>query len=686
LLLYQNTHIFFVRNSVQITGYMKIFYLKFCVFFLLVWLLIGCSSTQKMVRPKPSAKKYNKEALNHIIDGAIADLIGSPKDAIVNYQQAAEIDTSSPGIYLALAENYYILDELKTSIRLANRALRLDPVNIEALELSAAAYEKMSQYKNALTVYKRLVDIQPNDLNSLYSLASMQIVSRDYDDAFDTYQAIVRNGLDEADFRLRLGHLFLKSRAFAQAEKVYLDIQNDHPKFEPVYLALAATQKARKDTTAALAWYVEALQNDIGFSDAKAELRVLYEKSKRWDEAINVFTELAQRDSANITTKLQLGQFYLQKGDTLSARDLYKTAVDIHPLSERAYLALGAVEKMRGDTTAAIKAYQIGLEKRDRFLDIRRRLRDIFVKRKQFDQAISLYSPLTDSDSTFVGARIEISNLLMQKGDTLKALQEVNGLNETHGDDWRVPLTLGRFYFIMNKSDEAIPYLLKARDKRQDVPYLWILVGINYIQIDSLDLAMSNFRQAAKRYPDDPEINYYLGSIHARKNEFKNAIPYFEKSNKKDPHNVQTLLALAGAYDENKQYSIAETIYNRLLEKNPTLPIVLNNYAYHLSVQGIRLTEAQRMSQKALKADPENAPYLDTLGWIYYQMGDYDNAKNYTLKSLAFQKDSPEVLEHLGDIYFKSGDQSMADKYWKEALNMDNSRRYLLDKIGSTTP
>lgn len=665
---------------------MKKISVKTLVVFLFLTLLIGCSTTQKTVRNKPEKKPYNKEALNHIIDGSIADLVGSPKDAIVNYQQAAEIDTTSPGIYLALAENYYILDELKTSIRLAERALRLDPVNIEALELTAAAYEKLSQYNSALTVYKRLVDIQPHDLNSLYSLASMQVVSRDYDDAFNTYKAIVNNGLTEPDFRLQLGHLFLKNRAIDQAEKVYLDIRKDFPDFEPTYLALAATQKVRKDTTAALGWYIEALKANINFADAKAELRVLYEKSKRWDEAITVFTELAERDSTDITTKLQLGQFLLQKGDTLSVHNLYKTAVIKHPYSEKAYLALGAVEKMRGDTTAAIIVYQNGLEKRSRFLDVRRRLRDVFVTRKQFDQAITLYQPLTDSDSTYVGARIEISNLLMQKGDTLKALEECEGLNKTHGEDWRVPLTLGRFYFMMNESGKAIPHLLKARDKREDIPYLWILVGINYIQIDSLNSAMSNFKQAVSKYPDDPEINYYMGSLYARKNEYVNAIPYFIKSNEKDPENIQTLLALAGAYDENKQYSISETIYNRLLEKNPTLPIVLNNYAYHLSVQAIRLPEALKLSQKALEADPDNAPYLDTLGWIFYQMGDYDNAKLYIKQSLAIHKDSPEVLEHLGDIYYKAGEPVTAEKYWKEAFEIDNSRHYLLEKIGQATP
>ena len=685
LLVNQNTHIFSIRNSMLLIIYMKKQILKL-IALSVVTLVVACGSTRQMTKPAKEERVYNQEALNHIIDGSIADLIGSPQEAIVNYQQAAEIDTSSPGIYYALAENYYMLDELKTSIRLCRRALRLDPANIEALELMAASYEKMQQYRDALSVYQDIVELQPNDLNSLYSLTSMQIVSREYDKAASTYKKMVQNGLTEPDFRLRIGHLFLQSRATEYAESVYLDIFKEFPDYEPVYLALAATQKTLKDTTKAIDWYLKGLTANPKFNDVKAELRVLYEKRKTWDEAIATFSMLVEKDPENLDNKLQLGQFQLASGDTISTQKTYELAIEQHPFSERAYLALGAIEKIAGDTTAAIAAYQTGLEKRQSFLDVRRRLRDIFTKRKQFDQAIALYEPLTDSDSTFVGAQIEIANLTLQKGDTLQAIEKCQALFETHGDDWRVPLTLGRYYFIAGESDKAIPLLIKAKDTRPDIPYLWVLTGINYLQLDSLDAARNNFETAVKKFPDDPEINYYLGSVHARKQEFNQAIPFFEKSNEKDPDNIQTLLALAGAYDENRQYSVSENIYKKLLEKNPGVPIVLNNYAYHLSVRGTRLEEALQMVQFALDADPDNAPYLDTIGWIYYQLGDYNNAITFTKKSLAIQEDSPEVLEHLGDIFDKMGDRTTAEEYWRKSLEIDKNRTHVLEKLGSNTP
>ena len=293
-----------------------------------------------------------------------------------------------------------------------------------------------------------------------------------------------------------------------------------------------------------------------------------------------------------------------------------------------------------------------------------------------------MYTPLKDNDTTFVGARIEIANLLMQKGDTLLAIEQGETLAQTHGNDWRVPVTLGRFYVLRKQNEKAATCLSKAIELQGNVPSLWVLRGINYIQMDSLARATHNFEQALQKFPEDPEINYYLGTLCSRQQKFQQAIKYLAKSDEVEPENVQTLLALAAAYDEVREYSRSEEIYAKLVKLEANSPIVLNNYAYHLSVMGVRLNEALEMVKKALQADEDNAPYLDTLGWIYYQLGDYQNARTYIEKSLALRTDSAEVMEHLGDVYLKLGDRTTAEQYWRRALDSDESRRHLLEKLG----
>lgn len=649
--------------------------------------LTGCSGGRKMVRQTRSSEKpaYNREAMQHVVEGAIYELLGQPKNALLQYHQASEIDTSSPGILIALAENYFVIDEIPTSIRLLRKALRLDPQNLDALELLSAAYEQQREYRKAMLVYEQIAKIEPNNISVLYKLCSLQIIARNYDKAIKTYHLMVQAGFDDPEYLLRVGNLFLRHRAYEQALQVYDDIRKSHPDYEAAYLAVAQTYKAKGDTSRAIASYLEALDRNPGFEDAKAELRMLYEKKKAWDAAITLFTELVRRDSTNLTDKLQLGEFYLNKGDTLSAEKIFKQAIELHPGNERSYLALAALQKIMGDTLAAEQTYRNALKKHHNFYTIRRRLKDIYVTQKKWKDAIALYEPLMDNDTTYVGSRIEIANLYLEKGDTLKAIEQCEALMETHADDWRVPVTLGRYYFLSKQNEKAALYLNKAIKLREDLPGLWVLRGINFLRMDSLDQALDNFQTSVQKFPRDPEINYFLGTILSRRKNYVQAIKYLSKSLEVEPGNVQSLLAIAAAYDEVHQYDKSEQIYEQLLKIDPERPVILNNYAYHLAVRGIRLTHALELARKAIELEPENGAYLDTVGWIYFKLGEYEKARDFIEKALHFRQDSPEVLEHLGDVYMKLGDQATAEEYWRKALELDQQRTHLLDKLGQSS-
>jgi hypothetical protein len=87
----------------------------------------------------------------------------------------------------------------------------------------------------------------------------------------------------------------------------------------------------------------------------------------------------------------------------------------------------------------------------------------------------------------------------------------VQKLTEKQGNDWRVPTTLARYNFILKNHHQAALHLDKSLMIRQDLPGVWVLRGINYMRMDSLQLALDNFIQALAKYPDDPEMNYYTG-------------------------------------------------------------------------------------------------------------------------------------------------------------------------------
>ncbi|HOT95938.1 MAG TPA: tetratricopeptide repeat protein [bacterium] len=653
--------------------------------YLLAWLslagVFGCTGSRELSERAPELRHYNREAMRHIINGTIEDVLGDPKSALVEYHQAAEIDSASTGIYLALAENYFFLEEFNSSIRMARKALLRDDKNRDALELLAANYEKQRLFNEAAQVYEQMDKLVPNNLETLYSLTTLQIINKNYDKALLSYHRLVAAGLVDPEYRLRIGHLFFQHQAYDQARAIYQDVQRSDPDFEGAWLALGAVSTAKKDTTETIRIYRSALERQNDFEEVKAGLQLLYERSGRLDEAIALFQDLVRRDSTNLGDKVQLGQYLFQKKDTLAAAQWFEKIVAEHPQSERSYLALGALRRAQRDTAAAIQVYETAIKTNPLFLDARRRLRDLYVARKRWPEAIALYEALTSNDSTYVGARIEIANLLAQKGDTLQAIATCEALEKDHGEDWRVPVTLGRLLMVRSQNSQARLRFEKALALRKDLSLIWVLAGVNLAQMDSLQAAEKHFTTAVGLFPEDPEINYYLGFISNQLGKREQALRYLEKAHELDGNNLQTMLALAALYDEVQNPERAARLYQALLKDNPESAIVLNNYAYHLAERKLQLDDARTMAEKALSLDPENGAYWDTLGWILFQQGDFAGAREKVEKAVALSRKSAEVWEHLGDILSQLNQQESARNAYQQALALEPERQEVKMKL-----
>jgi tetratricopeptide (TPR) repeat protein len=126
-------------------------------------------------------------------------------------------------------------------------------------------------------------------------------------------------------------------------------------------------------------------------------------------------------------------------------------------------------------------------------------------------------------------------------------------------------------------------------------------------------------------------------------------------------------------YEKMKRYEDAEREFRKLISEDPENASALNYLGYTLADRNIRLNEALEMIQRAVKLEPDNGAYLDSLGWVYYRMGDLENAERYLVRAVEkFSKD-PTVHDHLGDVYAKMGRLKDAIEHWQISLSEWNS-------------
>jgi tetratricopeptide (TPR) repeat protein len=189
--------------------------------------------------------------------------------------------------------------------------------------------------------------------------------------------------------------------------------------------------------------------------------------------------------------------------------------------------------------------------------------------------------------------------------------------------------------------------------------------------------------------PNAGETLYYMALLQAASQEYDTALDnarLFEASASGTQTNLLDAFfyyQYAVLHERTGLLSDAETYFRRAIELgNPATAASAQNYiAYMWAERGERLELGLAMVQMALEAEPDNAAYLDTLGWIYYMQGRYREALETLKKAVSQLGSDPVIQEHLGDTYLKLGDRSTAVKHWKKALEILPDEERLIRRL-----
>ena len=143
----------------------------------------------------------------------------------------------------------------------------------------------------------------------------------------------------------------------------------------------------------------------------------------------------------------------------------------------------------------------------------------------------------------------------------------------------------------------------------------------------------------------------------------------------------EVLSALGLLHTRTGDHAAADSVYRRALALFPEEPVVLNNYAYTLAERGQSLDLALRYARRAVEAEPANAAFLDTLGWVYFKMNRLKEAERWTREAIRTGNASATVYEHLGDIQARQGKTTEAVASWHKSLEMNPGNQRLVEKL-----
>jgi Tfp pilus assembly protein PilF len=145
---------------------------------------------------------------------------------------------------------------------------------------------------------------------------------------------------------------------------------------------------------------------------------------------------------------------------------------------------------------------------------------------------------------------------------------------------------------------------------------------------------------------------------------------------------AQIYAGLGDAYHSLNNHTKSDASYEQALKLKPEDPYVLNNYAYYLSLRNEKLEKALEMSKKSNELQKNNASFLDTYAWIFYKLGNYEDAYLWMLEAKKHSATiTATIADHLGDILYKLGKKEEALAEWERAKSLGDNRELLNKKI-----
>jgi len=209
-------------------------------------------------------------------------------------------------------------------------------------------------------------------------------------------------------------------------------------------------------------------------------------------------------------------------------------------------------------------------------------------------------------------------------------------------------------------------------------PFSWparMGYAANLDELDQTNRAIKQLRAMAAAEADQVEPLINLGNILSRRERFKEAVKAYDQalsriSEYKTKH-WSIFYSRGIALERSKQWPRAEADFLKALEFKPDQPFVLNYLGYSWVDQGMNLDRANEMIRKAVKLRPTDGYIVDSLGWVLYRLGDYDEAVIEMERAVELRPQDPVINDHLGDAYWKVGRMQEARFQWRRALSLD---------------
>ena len=579
--------------------------------------------------------------------------------SIEAYKKAYALDPRSQVIGERLAEMYWKAQRIHDAVAEAQEILKRDPDNVQSRRLLGRIY-----------------------LRSLGDVSASNAQSETVGKAIEQYREINRLDPSDTESALWLARLYRLKNEHDKAEQVLRSILKADPENEPAVEQL--TQLLMDEGKSAEA--VTLLEGITAHSPSPVLLDLLgdaHTQAHDLEKAEKAYRKAVELDPSELSHQRGLGQTLLAEEKYPEALKVFEKLSDVMPDDSDVYLRIAQIYRELHQLDKAEQNLVKARQYAPGSLEVMYNEAMLYQAQGRFEDAIRVLSnAVTDikGQSPSVPSRRRSLAILYQQ------------LGQLYRDTQNYPASIYTF--------EELGHLGEEEDRRARM-----MIMDTYRAAKDLPKALQTGKEALAKYPADPAIRTSHALLLGESGQTEDAVKMLRAQLHGEAGDRETYLNIAQVYERGRHYKEAEEAaraaevlpgqprenemvwfllgaiyerqkffdkaeeqFKRVLAMNPKNAPVLNYYGYMLGDLGIRLDEAEALVQKALKEDPYNGAYLDSLGWIYFKENKLSASETTLRKAVERERHDATIHSHLGDLYAKMGRSELAAAEWEKSL------------------
>jgi len=562
-------------------------------------------------------------------------------------KKVTELNPKAPQAHVMLGNYYQSRGRVSDAEQQFRKAMEIDSQNPEPRAALARLYLAEGKRTEAEDLLKQAKRDFPDNSAAYRLLGDFYFTTGDVDKALAEYGALYQEHPTDIQVKRNYIQLLIQKDRFDEARTLNDELLKTNPNDSDALVYRSQMQISSGNLNDAIATLQTVNKNDPGNSEAHYTLGVAFDKSGTLDRAETEWREAARLRPDLADAQRALANAALRRNDPSSLADAATQIIRLQPASPEGF-SLRALSEINRKQLAAAEA------------DIR--------------QAIAV-AP----QNSF--GHVQMGNLRLaqkQYGEAAKAYQHALDLNADSKDALRGLLNT---YVAQNQADKAIAAAQAQIAKSPDNSGFYDLLGtVLFRAKKDLNGAEAAFEKSAQLDKSNVDALIKLGEVQAAKGSLDQAIATYQQSLRDNPREPSLYILMGEMYESKHDWTKAADAYQRALEIKHEDPLASNNLARVMLQSGGNLDLALSLAQTARRGLPDSPDTADTLGWVYYQKGDYKPAIGMFQEALRIgQKnnapDNPTIHYHLALAYERTNQSALAREHFQRVLKINPNYR-----------